>query len=64
ALFLDGEILWSYETGINSGELMGADELEVESVRVSAGTAPLKLLRYGDYDFYSHITQSFFQGRL
>ena len=71
-LFIDGERFRMHPQGDNGDN---GDDLEdsasekldnyasiglVASVDVRACSAKLKLLRYGDYDFYSHISTTFF----
>ncbi|MDR0350269.1 MAG: NAD(+)/NADH kinase, partial [Coriobacteriales bacterium] len=51
-LFIDGEVFWTHDAPAATGE--------VAAVEAGACAQKLKLARYGDYDFYDHISRTFF----
>jgi NAD+ kinase len=74
-LFIDGEVFWTPSPLAGTGDsLAEADGTataeggpctgtgEVVAVEIGACAERLKLVRYGDYDFYDHISQTFFRG--
>jgi NAD+ kinase len=76
-LFIDGEVFWIHGGGVGapgktftnaSAEIhatnVGAPSVsgEIVSVEIGACSKKLMLARYGDYDFYDHISQTFFRG--
>ncbi|MCL2883387.1 MAG: NAD(+)/NADH kinase [Coriobacteriia bacterium] len=60
--FLDGEVLECPGGGF-CGLEDKPGEPEIASVSVCPGTSPLNLLRYDEYDFYSHISETFFRNK-
>lgn len=58
-LFTDGEIYWIPRAGEQS---QTGDEKDPVSIRVSVCPQKLRLARYGEYNFYDHITRVFFRG--
>ena len=69
-LFIDGEVLWIASANKDLGEKTDQDPLaphgsaQDDIIRVEARVCPEKLLfaRFGDYDFYDHISRTFFRG--
>jgi NAD+ kinase len=59
-LFIDGEVFWMNSDG--GASPAAADRGEVVSVEIAPCKEKLVLLRYGAYDFYDHISQTFFRG--
>jgi NAD+ kinase len=56
-LFIDGEVFWMnppQESAVSTGEVV--------RVEVSTCAEKLVLLRFGSYDFYGHISETFFRG--
>jgi NAD+ kinase len=56
-LFIDGEVFWVHGNGIGAPSTAG----EIVSVEIGVCSKKLMLARYGDYDFYEHISQTFFR---
>jgi NAD+ kinase len=62
-LFIDGEVLWITSENNGAGDATtGSAKREVVSVEVGACSQKLLLVRYGDYDYYDHISRTFFRG--
>jgi NAD+ kinase len=57
-LFIDGEVFWMHPK--ESSPCVPSDE--IVSVEVGVCAKKLLLARYGSYDFYDHIAQTFFRG--
>ncbi|MDR2586967.1 MAG: NAD(+)/NADH kinase [Coriobacteriales bacterium] len=56
-LFIDGEVFW-----MNPPQERAASRGEVVRVEVGVCAEKLILLRFGAYDFYHHISETFFRG--
>ena len=52
-LFIDGEVLWIASTD---------DKKQPVGIEVSVCPEKLQLVRFGDYDFFDHISRTFFRG--
>ena len=60
-LFIDGEVFWMKSAGEEAQE---EHQLNQEPISIQISVCPEKLLlaRYGHYDFYEHISRTFFRG--
>jgi hypothetical protein len=65
-LFIDGEVFWTNTPGPSVGEpsVDGPSVSKGEVIRVEAAVCAERLvfLRYGAYDFYGHVSRTFFRG--
>jgi NAD+ kinase len=68
-LFIDGEVFWTNaaegQGGADAGGDAGSDggaSAGVVSVEIGACAEKLLLARFGPYDFYDHISRTFFRG--
>jgi NAD+ kinase len=61
-LFIDGQVLWITSEDDPTTTDSASGKRAISSVEVRVFSQKLLLLRYGDYDFYEQIAETFFRG--
>jgi len=63
ALFIDGEVFWIADKSLENAAEPDASNNEIVWIEIRVSDKKLRLARFGHYDFYEHISQTFFRGR-